>query len=67
MAKTIEEVIYQMYGTMDFDDLIVWADLYKVAHFEEEWLDDEWSDKEDALRGEVADAAIKVFEKGSAE
>lgn len=66
MAKTVEEVIYQLYETMDFDDLIVWAELYKVEHSKvTEWLDDEWPDNESALRQKVSDAAIAVFEKGS--
>lgn len=67
MAKTIEEAAYQLFEAMDFDELIVWAKLYEVEHNEEEWLKDEWTDKERDLRGEVADAAIKVFEKGSKE
>ena len=67
MAKTAEEVIYELYAAMDFELLIIWADLYKVAHHEEEWLSSDWSDQEDGLRQEVADAAIKVFEKGSKE
>lgn len=66
MAKMIEEAVYELYEEMAFNILIIWADLYKVEHDEEDWLDDEWTDKECALRGEVSDAAIKVFEKGSA-
>lgn len=65
MAKTVEEAIYQLYAYMSFLELIVWADLYKVEHNEDEWVDDEWPDKENALRQEVSDAAIRVFEKGS--
>lgn len=65
MAKTIEEAVYAIFEDMDFEILIIWANLYKVEHDEDSWLDDEWTDKESSLRQEVSDAMIKVFEKGT--
>ena len=67
MAKTIEEAVYVLFEDMDFNALIFWANQLKIAHDEEEWFDDEWIDKESALKQEVSDAMIKVFEKGNNE
>ncbi len=36
MAKTIEEAVYQVFGDIDFEVLIAWADLYKVEHHKDE-------------------------------
>ncbi len=65
MPRTVEDIIAELYDAMDFDMLISWADLLNVEHDKEHWLDDECTDKESALRQEVAEAAIKVFEEHS--
>ncbi len=45
---------------MCFDSLIKWAIELNVPERHAEWLDDEWQDKEDALRVAVAEAMEKV-------
>jgi hypothetical protein len=47
-------------GILSFDSLIVEAENLGVPHDEEQWLDDEWPDKEDALRVEVINALNKL-------
>ena len=46
----------QYVQSMSFDELIMEADMLGVDHDEEHWLDDEWPDKEDALRVDVISA-----------
>ena len=41
---------------LSFENLIEVADILKVPHDEESWLDDEWIQKEDDLRVLVAEA-----------
>lgn len=43
-----------------FETLIRCADLLEVTHNYEQWLDDEWPDKEDELRVKVAEAMEKL-------
>ncbi len=50
----------QLVEDMEFDVLIAWADILKVPHDENQWLDDEYPDKTDELRVAVADAMGKV-------
>ncbi len=45
---------------LDFDTLIVWADILNVPHDENYWTDDDMPDKEDDLRVAVAEAMSKV-------
>ena len=49
---------------LEFGVLIGWADILAVDHNENEWLDDEWPDREDELRAEVADALFVAGERG---
>lgn len=46
----------QYYENLDFDSLIVEADMLGVSHDQESWLDDEWPEAEDALRVRVINA-----------
>lgn len=50
----------QLVEDMEFDVLIVWADILKVPHDEEAWLADEWIVDENELRVAVAEAMRKV-------
>lgn len=45
--------------TMCFNSLIKLADKFGISHNESEWPDDEWPDREDALRVAVAEAMKK--------
>lgn len=53
----------QYIGSLDFDSLIVEADMLSVGHDEQYWLDDEWPDREDDLRVAVIDALHKKLAK----
>ena len=53
-------VIEQLVDDMEFDTLIVWADILKVPHNENYWTDDDMPDKTDELRVAVAEAMGKV-------
>lgn len=57
---SIDDLIDNFVEELDFDILIAWADILKVRHDEDVWLDDVWPDKEDQLRVEVGDAMAKV-------
>ena len=59
-AMTMTDLIEQFVEDLEFDVLLGWADLFKVEHNEKHWLDDEWPDKEDELRVEVADSMGKI-------
>ncbi len=50
----------QLVEDMEFDVLIVWADILKVPHDENYWTDDDMPDKTDELRVAVAGAMEKV-------
>lgn len=43
----------QYVADLDFEALTLKADILGVLHHEEDWLGDEWSNKENALRVEV--------------
>ncbi len=43
---------------LSFENLIEVADVLKVPHDEDQWLDDDYPDKEDALRVAVAEALL---------
>ena len=57
-----ENLIDQFVEDLDFDVLIIWADILGVEHEEKSWLDDMWPDKESELRVEVMNAMAKVGE-----
>lgn len=46
-----------------FDSLLIEADNLGVFHDDKCWFDDEWPDKEDALRVEVIEALYKSLAK----
>ncbi len=50
-------------GALDLDALVVWADTLKVEHGRDTWIDDDYPDKEDDLRGRVVDAFVRLGEK----
>ena len=59
----IDDLIDQFVSDLDFDVLIIWADILKVEHDEDMWLDDMWTDAENELRQEVAEAMAKIGRK----
>lgn len=59
----MDDLIDQFVSDLDFEVLIIWADILNVEHDEDMWLDDMWTDCEDELRVEVAEAVRKVGEK----
>lgn len=65
MGNTIEDAMTELFNDVTFETLIVWADLLKIEHDEENWLDDEWTEKEDALRQRLTEFATTVLEEGS--
>jgi len=60
MKLSIEDLINQFTEDLDFDVLIVWADILGVDHDEKTWLGDMWVEREVDLRNEVAEAMAKV-------
>lgn len=52
--------LVQNIESVNFSGLIKLADKFVVPHDEDQWLDDEWPDKEDELRVAVAEAMGKV-------
>ena len=60
---TIDDLIDQFVSDLEFDVLIIWADVLDVEHDENMWLDDMWTDAENELRVQVGDAMRKVGEK----
>jgi hypothetical protein len=61
MSKlTIDDLIEQFVEDLDFDVLIVWADILGVEHDENSWLDDMWPELEGELREKVGDAMATV-------
>lgn len=65
MGNTIEDAMTELFNDVTFETLIAWADLLKIEHDEENWLDDEWTEKEDALRQRLTEFATTVLEEGS--
>lgn len=53
---TIDGTIDHLVDRLSFDHLRKWADRFDVAYDHSQWLDDEWPDKEDELRTDLADA-----------
>ena len=49
----------QTVDSLDFDRLLLWADIFSVPHYETTWSDDEWPDREDELRVDVVNAINK--------
>lgn len=60
---TLEDLIDQFVSDLAFEVLVIWADILNVEHDEDMWLDDMWTDAENELRQEVAEAMGKVGEK----
>jgi hypothetical protein len=52
----IDDLINQFTEDLAFDALLIWA----VEHNQEQWLDDDWPDKENELRTAVAEAMERV-------
>ncbi len=48
---------------LDFDTLVVWAKLLEVECDVDMWLDDDYPDKDDELRVNVAEAMMKIGDK----
>lgn len=53
--KTIDDCLSHLTSHMSFEELIIWADALEVDHDQECWADDEWTNLEDKLRGEVGE------------
>lgn len=58
---TPDEFWTQFVEDMTLDVLCFWADILNVEY--DQWLDDEWPDREDDLRVAVAEAMGKVGAK----
>ena len=56
----MSDLATQFVEDLEFDTLLVWADILKVSPDENQWLDDDWPDREDDLRVAVAEAMGKV-------
>jgi len=50
MTNGFTSVTEQYVEDMSFGALIAYCNIYGVDHDEEQWLDDEWHDKESELR-----------------
>ncbi len=59
----LDDLIVQLVEDLELGSLIGWADIFGVEHDEEQWLDDEWPDREDELRVAVAEAMQRVGKK----
>lgn len=59
----MDDLIETYVGNLNFDTLLAWADILDVGYDVDMWLDDMWTDCEDELRVEVAQAMTKVGEK----
>lgn len=53
----------QFVEDLEFDVLIAWADVLGICPDHESWFDDDYPDKENELRGEVAEAMNNVGKK----
>lgn len=60
---TLDDQILQLVEAFSLEQLIAWADLLGVQDTIEQWLDDDYPDKENELRVDVAEAFMKVGEK----
>lgn len=61
---TIDDLIDQFVEDLDFDVLIIWADILNVEHEENSWLDDMWPELENELREKVGEAIAQIGRKG---
>lgn len=59
----MDDLIEQFVRDLDFDVLVIWADILDVEHDEGTWLDDMWPDRGSELRQEVGDAMAKIGQK----
>lgn len=57
---SIEDLIDQFIEDLDFDVLIIWADILDVEHDESQWLDDMWPEYECELRTAVGEAMANI-------
>ena len=57
---TIDGLATQFVEELEFDTLLIWADIFCVDHDEKQWLDDMWPDKESELRTAVAEAMAEL-------
>ena len=55
---TIDDLATQFVNDLSFDALLNWCYTLGIKH--EDWLDDEWSDREDELRVAVAEAMANL-------
>ena len=60
----MDDLIDQFIGDLEFNVLIIWADILDVKHGEDMWLDDMWPDAESELRQKVAEAMGNIGKKG---
>ncbi len=56
-ANCVESVVERT----TFEDLLQWAWLLKVDENHNQWLDDEWPDREDELRVKVGEVLDKLL------
>ena len=49
MSNVVENAMVSLFDDMTVETLVIWADLFKIEHDEENWLDDEWTDKENEM------------------
>ena len=63
LKMNMDDLIEQFVSDLDFDVLVLWADILEVGHDEQYWLDDMWPDCESELRTQVGDAMARVGEK----
>ena len=59
----MDDLIDQFVSDLDFDVLIIWADILDVEHDEDMWIDDMWPDCESELRQEVCEAMANIGRK----
>ncbi len=62
-TMNMDDLIDQFVSDLDFDVLIIWADILDVEHDEGMWLDDMWPDCESELRQQVAEAMVNIGKK----
>jgi hypothetical protein len=56
----MDDLISQFTEDLTFDALLVWADILKIEHNHEQWLDDDYPEKESELRTAMAEAMERV-------
>lgn len=60
---SMDNLIDQFVENLDFDVLIIWADILDVEHEENLWLDDMWPELESELRVKVSEAMAEIGRK----